>query len=690
MTLWIQLTLAGIASGSVYALAGMGLVLTYKATGVFNFAYGAVGMFVAYILWQMNDPWGIPLLISAPIAIFLVGPAIGLALERVVFRPLERKGATTSEKLVATLGIFLVFVGAAYAIWTGTVRHGPRLVTSKSVHLFGSGRHQVSMGTDQLAFVAFVVVASVVLWALFRYTHFGTEMRAVVDRRELSELAGINANRVSGVAWAMGCGLAGLTGILLAPGQLDPIHLTLFVVESFAVAVVARLVSLPFAVAGGVLLLGVGQTLLTKFNPHYLGIVNWKLPSWLSRGIVELKPNLPVIVLFVALVLYRRLDEAGEGAGEQRRGLIAASLGQRRRRGGVPAWLVAAIVGAVGIVIPFVLSHINLAYAQIMLPLIVIFVSIVCVTGFSGHVTLGQAAFAGMGGFVSTRVANEFGIPVILAMVLGALAATLVGVVAGFPALKRRGLYLGLTTFTIGVLAFDYVFVSNLFAGGPGGLTVHRPQAFDGVKAFYWFELAWVGLMILLAHNLRSGRLGRILAAMRDSEVAARSVGINLRTYKLFIFAASAFIAGIGGALLTQQARAFQGLDFHPINTSLLWFMVVIACGVDSIGGAVLGGVLLEILDIWSHTPGFSQLVIAIAALSLGWLPGGSLMGLLKRAGEWAQAPRGLMQTFARAQREQVALAGVNGNGKLPPAAQPDDFEPSDFATRVLEEAADR
>src|SRR5437660_8942258 len=100
---WVQLIIAGVATGSIYALSGMGLVLTYKATGIFNFAYGAIAMLVAYLLYQMNSVWHIPLLISLPIAVIVIGPAIGLGLERIVFRPLERSGAATSEKLVATL-----------------------------------------------------------------------------------------------------------------------------------------------------------------------------------------------------------------------------------------------------------------------------------------------------------------------------------------------------------------------------------------------------------------------------------------------------------------------------------------------------------------------------------------------------------------------------------------------------------
>src|SRR5205807_601972 len=172
------------------------------------------------------------------------------------------------------------------------------------------------------------------------------------------------------------------------------------------------------------------------------------------------------------------------------------------------------------------------------------------------------------------------------------LGAVVVGLIAGYPALKRRGLFLGLTTLAIGLLTYQFVFSSNIFAGGSSGLTTHRPSLFglslDGERPFYWFELAWVGVLLLLARNLRSGRLGRILAAMRDSETATRSIGIDLRRYKLFIFSVSAFIAGIGGALLAQQTRVFSPFAFDPL-TSLRWFLVVVVAGVGSLGGDLEG-----------------------------------------------------------------------------------------------------
>src|SRR3982750_3276149 len=165
MSFWLSLILAGIGTGCIYSLAGMGIVLTYKATGIFNFAHGAMAMFVAYILWQLNDQWGVSLGIGAPITILIVAPGLGILVERLVFRPLQKRGAGTSEKLVATLGIFLLLVGLAQKIWTGTQRHGPQLVSNKPLHI----TDDLIIGQDRLTVVVMVAVVSVLLYLLFRY-----------------------------------------------------------------------------------------------------------------------------------------------------------------------------------------------------------------------------------------------------------------------------------------------------------------------------------------------------------------------------------------------------------------------------------------------------------------------------------------------------------------------------------------
>ncbi|MCU1464016.1 MAG: inner-rane translocator [Acidimicrobiales bacterium] len=681
--IWLQLVLVGIATGAIYALAGMGLVLTYKATGIFNFAYGGIAMICAYIFWQMRSEWGWPTLIAAPIALLLVGPGIGVLLERVVFRPLARKGASTTQKLVATLGVFELCLGLGFKIWTGTTRTGARIVSGRSVKIMSG----VNLGVDNLFVIAFTTVVCVAVWLMFRKTHLGTEIRAVVDRPELAELAGVDANRVRTISWAMGCGLAGATGILLASGHpLDPYHFTLLVLEVFAVAVVARLTSLPVAVAAGVFLLGVPQSVLTKVDLAQVPFTNHHFGGWIAEGLNSLKPNLSAVILIAALLIYRNLDEIGTAASNTTSGLVSRAIGSRRAQRS--SWRLPVAFAAAAIAMPFLVSDITLPYAQITVGLAVTFTSIICVTGFSGQITLGQAAIAGFGAFVSARLAGgSLGLPVMITILLGGLAAMLLGLLAGFPALKRKGLFLGLTTLALALLVHSFVFQSYTLSGGAQGLRSTRPSLFgwslDGPWAFYWFELVVAGLMLLLARNLRSGRLGRVLAAMRDSETAAKSVGIDLRAYKLFIFGASSFIAGIGGCLLAEQARVFNAVTSYDVFQSLLWFVAVIVAGVSSIWGAVLGAILFELLDKLINISGSSQLIIALGALFIGYLPGSSLVGLLSRTTGWLRTPRGLVRAFERA-RAESALDPAPASAAAG-AAVADGLVASPFADRVLE-----
>src|SRR5207247_871565 len=149
-------------------------------------------------------------------------------------------------------------------------------------------------------------------------------------------------------------------------------------------------------------------------------------------------------------------------------------------------------------------------------------------------------------------------------------------------------LFLGLTTLAVGLFVHSFVFENQIFAGGAQGIRANRPSlfglSFDSPRSFYWFELVVAGLMLLLARNLRSGRLGRVLAAMRDSDTAARSIGIDLRAYKLFIFGASSFIAGVGGGLPCGHDRVFEAVTGFELFARLLWVVVGVAAGGGTAG----------------------------------------------------------------------------------------------------------
>ena len=276
-SLTYDLTLAGLSTGSAAALTGIGLIVTHRATGVLNFVHGAIAMVCAYALRQCTVEWGRPLWLGALVTLLVLAPAVGVALERFVFRPLAVLGGDPARTLVASIGVFVLLVGGAALLWgPGARADAPELVSADP--------------WGQLA-VALVLAAAV--GALTRWTRFGRELRAVVDDRGLAVLHGIDADRVAAAGWVFGSFTAGLTGVLLAPYvRLDPYGMPLLVMEVVAVAVAARMRSLPVAVlvALGV---GVAQSQLTRLHPS-----GWAQPLLQAVG-----ANLFVVALLIAALI---------------------------------------------------------------------------------------------------------------------------------------------------------------------------------------------------------------------------------------------------------------------------------------------------------------------------------------------------------------------------------------------------
>jgi branched-chain amino acid transport system permease protein len=613
--LTLELAIAGIGIGAVAALAGLGLLVTYRATGVFNLAFGAIATICAYLLWQTVQEWGWPIGLAAPLVLLVFAPALGLALERFVFRPLERRGAPPAESLVASLGVFVLLVGCAFVVW-GSQTHVdvPSLVPAGALSLGGD----VNVRYDTLVNLAVVAVVCIGL-AVVVPTRAGLIARAVVERRALAELAALPADRVASAGWAIGSTLAGTAGVLIAPRlRLDPYGLTLVVLETMAVAVIARLVS-PVVAVVSALVLGVVQSELTRF--HLSGRNGALLDS--------LATNLFVVALLVAVLLLPRLDEpGGADAG------AAAHLAVRRELRPPRGWWVPCVVL---LAIPLAFQAGDLRDAQQVPALAVILVSIVVVTGYTGQISLGQAGFAGLGALLAAKLAAgqlHFlpALPDLLAVFVGALLVVPFGLLTGWPAIRRRGLFLALTTFAVGSVVSRFIFTQSSFVAD---VRVSLPAPFTGDRAFYLFELACLAGALLLVSNLHSGRLGRALLAVRDDEAGARAVGIDVRRLKVFVFAVSAGLAGLGGILLSQSLRAFDAATFDPIQ-SLIWFAAVVVFGVDSAAGAVIAAAAIIGLDA-GVTPGASTIAIGAAALLLGRMPGGVLY-TLRRAGNYVMS----------------------------------------------------
>jgi branched-chain amino acid transport system permease protein len=622
----LDYALAGLALGAIAALSGVGMLVTYRMTGVFNVAHGAIAMIAAYVFWQLTDEWGVPLWLSAVIVVGIGAPLLGAALERAVFRPLQRRSAGAAESLVATIGLLVLLLGIAYVVWGPQARHPSSLFPEDVVH-HGS----LTFHLDAFADLGVVIGGTLLLALVLRMTSLGTQIRAVVDRRDLAELSGVDANRVSAIGWAIGSAFAALTGILLAAQlSLDPFGLTLVVLETFALPVIAGLTSIPIAIAAGIAL-GIGQSEMNLFTP----------PGENAQQIWDtFHANAPVVLLLLALLVRNRLAEAGGDAG--------AATTFARRRATEPSVRRLAIqytVAAVAMFLPLTFSDVDLRQAQQIPALAIIFVSIVAVTGYSGQISLGQAGYAGLGALFFAKVSAET--PQVVALLVAAIAAGIVGFLTGYPAIRRRGLFLALTTFAVGAFVSRFVFAQPTFTND---VEVHRPSLFglslDGDRAFYLFELAMLAVAFLVMFNLRNGSLGRSLVAIRDSEDGARAVGVDVRVLKVLIFTVSAMLAGLGGALLAQQREAFDPNTFDPLAASLPWFAVVIVFGADSAVAAVIGAAFIVLVNAVTGQDNAYLIPIGLLAAFIGRLPGGAAE-VARRTLEWVTTPTTLLDRYA-------------------------------------------
>ncbi|MGW2564661.1 ABC transporter permease subunit [Streptomyces sp. NPDC001537] len=625
-SLTYDLTLAGLSVGSAAALTGIGLIVTYRATGVLNFAHGAIAMVCAYVLRQCVVEWGWPLWLGATVTLVVLAPAIGVVLERFVFRPLAVLGSDPAQTLVASIGVFVLLVGGAALVWgQGARDDAPELVSE-----------------DPWGQLAVVLVLAVGVGAVIRWTRFGRELRAVVDDRQLAVLGGIDADRVASAGWAFGAFTAGLTGVLLAPYvRLDPYGLPLLVMEVVAVAVVARMRNLPVAVVVA-LGIGIAQSQLTRLHP-----AGWGGPLLQAVG-----ANLFVVALLVAALALPRIGT--------RDALPRTATARVPTPPG--AWTVAVVLFLLPL--GFAGSDLN---TSVQVPALgVILLSLVVVTGRGGQISLGQAAYAGLGAlFTALLAAGRFPVlprlPELAALAVAVVLVAPLGLLTGWPAIGRQGLALALATFAVGVGVSRFVFAQPY---ATSGLTLDRPAGFDGDRAYYVLELALLAAALPATRALRRGRTGRALAAMRDHESGASAAGVQVPSLKLLAFVSGAALAALGGGMLGMGLRAFDPSAYDPVR-SLLWFAAVVVLGADSTLGALAAAALLVGLDAGARG-GVAAALIGVLAVLVGRFPGGPYEAL-RTAAAGLRPRRGA----------RLTPVGVRVRARLRPAEPPADRRPA-------------
>ncbi len=675
--------LQGTPPGTVYALVALGFVLTYKTSGVFNLAFGAQAYVSAAIYFKARTDWGWSIVPALVLAVFVLAPLVGLVLERFIFRHLRTASAVA--KLVVAIGLTVALPAlfdllASFSAVAGVTPGG---IVPNGADVFYDPFGVYPFSRDELAQMFVAVLAMAGLGLLFRFSSLGLAMRAVVESPRMAELNRIDADRVSAFAWALSSFFAGMAGVLIAPRFNTLVAPDFFslVVVAIAAAAVGRLVSLPRALAGG-LGLGIFIALFNTFLPRWSD----SLP-WLEPITDNITPAIPFLVLFAIFVLWpaiRRGSDATDpmsGVDPPPPGLSAAArsplLTIGTRAFGV------LFLGTVGLVIFFRADQFWIFLVTQAVILSTIYLSITVITGFAGQISLCQGTFAAIGGFTVFQFADRWGTSVLLAAVVGALIAAAVGALVALPVLRLGGVWLAIATLAFAYF-FDAVMVKFSWVGGGNtsllqGTRVPRPVLgpwdFADDKSFLGLAVIVFAVVSVAVILLREGTTGRTLRAIQGSELAAQSIGIAPAKARVIAFAVSAFIAGLGGAMLSMhQENVNYGNNFAPA-AALFWLVLVVSLSVRTVEGAAQAGAAFSLFDavilrgsVFAWILRSPDRVPGIFPISAKWRF--VLFGLT--AVQFARHPEGMLEYSKRRSTARVdAWLAARAERRQPSTAEP-------------------
>jgi branched-chain amino acid transport system permease protein len=594
MTDYLFFLALGAGAGAIIAAFGLGLVVTYQGSGLVNFAFGAMATWSGYVyadLRQGNYPFPIPGLparyhfgddvgIWWAFALALLTAALmGALVYQLVFRPLYR--APALAKVVASIGLVIVFtalIERRFADNSGL--RVDAILPREPVTLM----KDVTVPRDGLWLMLVVLLITAAVWISSRYTRLGLATRAAAGNEKGAILLGYSPQRLAQASFVLASLIGALVVILASPMiQLSSGVFTFgYLIPALGAALIGAFRKVwPTVIAG--LAIGLVQSSFTKMQTDF---------SWFPQ--YGAREGLPFLVIIVAMVfLGERLPDRGSV--------------EHFRMPAIPP----AKVTPLSVLLPVVLAVVGLLVLDplwrgaIMTTTIatVLALSLVLLSGFGGQPSLAQMAFAGVAGFSLSKLAMQWDIPFPIAPILASLVAMVFGVIVGVPALRVRGTNLAIITLAGGVAIGEFVFKNPKYVGdaSTGGAKVPNPKLGNwdlglilGDKASRpIFGILMVAVALVLAigvANIRKSASGRRMLATRSNERAANAVGVNIARVKLEVFAASAFIAGVGGCLIAYRFGSVSDASFGSV-ASLTALAVAYLGGITCVSGAVTSGI---------------------------------------------------------------------------------------------------
>ncbi|MEM7326518.1 MAG: ABC transporter permease, partial [Actinomycetota bacterium] len=570
----IRFALLGLGVGALYAFASQGLIVIYRGTGVLNFSLGATAIAGVFVQWELHNDAGWPFLLSA-LAGVLFSALLGVLTHWVIMRPLRR--ASSLIRVIATLGVLILIQAAVVLRYGSNARQVASWLPTDRLTLWG----EVAIFLDRLILFLIASVSAVLLWLLYRSSRFGLATEAVSESERSAAAIGLSPNKIAVQNWALGSAVAAIAGILVVPIiTLQVTAMTSLVLAAMAAALVADFRSFPIATAAG-LALGIGQTLVGRYVDQ--------------QG---LGPSLPFLVIIAFLVFRGRSLPLRDYYLKE-----LPMIGTGRM-----SW--DWTIFGTGVVVFLMLTKQAkwIDALTVSLGVSIVLLSIVLLTGYAGQLSLAQYTIAGFGAYVAGRLVAVWDVPFLLALVAGVLAAIPLGFVFALPAVRTRGINLAIVTLGLGTTIELMLFRNREYTGGVQGTQVGSPDLFGYdigsiryPERYGIFVLAMALLSVWVVSNVRRGRSGRRLIAVRTNERAAAALGIDVAVAKLFAFSLASAISALGGILLAFRLTSVSYQSFTNL-TSILLVGLTLVGGVGHLLGAFVGSTMA--------TAGFSQEVM--------------------------------------------------------------------------------
>lgn len=583
------IVLNGALVGGRIALIALGIALVYRANRIVNFSQGDLGALPTTLAVMLVLAWGWSYWFGLVVGL-VAAVLLGVLVEGLIVRRFFE--APRLVLTVATIGLSQLLAGAALFLPRafGNTSFGSRLPQPFDARWTFGG---TTFNANDI-FTMVVVPACLVLLALFlQRSRVGVAIVAAAERSERAFTLGIPVARLHTVVWVVASVLAFLAMFLRAGAVGLPIGEVLaptFLVQALAAAVFGRFERFTTITAAA---LG-------------LGIVDQAMTFQAGNRPAYNDAVLFAIVLGGLLLVRRgrggRVD-ADASAWQAIREVRPVPREMRRlpevvwARAGL--WLA---IAAFVLTLPMWLSTSRLGLATIIVIFGIVAASLVVLTGWAGQVSLGHMAFVGVGAAVGGALTDQRGWDLALAGVVAGLVGAVAAVIVGYPAIRRRGLTLAVSTLAFGLFVSSYVLDRTVFSDLLPGRRIARARLLGidltSDTAMFYACLAVLGLSVAMVVGLRRSRTGRVLIAIRENERAARAYGIDATRTSLASFAISGFLAALAGALYVHQQTGLSAGPFLP-QASLELFTMVVIGGLGSLPGALLGATYVRGADFF-------------------------------------------------------------------------------------------